>query len=161
MSTNVHGHRVWMKNSHVSEKVVTTRTHIVRSSYAVMRRDTVVARKISAACSLFLCRNGTIRRVCQALSAEILVQCRNSSALARSNSWKPHPPNIIMTSCINIGGIKFGGSLTNSPIRQIKFPAKFSGHTVIHIQMLLIFSISVKSYCQKHTFCICISLLQV
>ena len=27
MSTNVHGHRVWMQNSHVSEKVVTTRTH--------------------------------------------------------------------------------------------------------------------------------------
>ena len=77
MTKNVHGHRVWMKNSHVSEKAVTTRTHIVRSSYAVhvaaMRRDTVVARKIFAACSLFLRRNGTIHRVCQALSAEILL----------------------------------------------------------------------------------------
>ena len=77
MSKNVHGHRVWIKNSHVSEKVVTTMTHIVRSSYAahvaVMRRDTVVARKIFAACSLFLRRNDTIRRVCQALSAEILL----------------------------------------------------------------------------------------
>ena len=66
MSTNVHGHRAWGKNSHVSEKVVTTRTHIVRSSYAVhvavMRKDTVVARKISAACSLFLHR---VARFCQ------------------------------------------------------------------------------------------------
>ena len=75
MSINAHGHRAWGKNSHVSEKVVTTRTHIVRSSYAVhvavMRRDTVVTRKIFAACSLFLRRNGTIHRVCQVLSAEI------------------------------------------------------------------------------------------
>ena len=50
----------------VSEKVVTTMTHIVRSSYAVhvavMRRDAVVARKISAACSLFLRRVGYVRR---------------------------------------------------------------------------------------------------
>ena len=75
MSKNVH--------SHVSEKVVRSK-HV-----AVMRRDTVVARKIFAAFSLFLHRNGTIRRVCQVLSAEI---CQN-----RSNSWKPHPPNITMT----------------------------------------------------------------
>ena len=65
MSINVHGYRAWGKNSHVSEKVVTTRTHIVRSRYtvhvAVMRRDTVVARKISAACSLFLLRVGYVR----------------------------------------------------------------------------------------------------
>ena len=52
MSTNVHGHRECGEKSHVSEKVVTTRTHIVRSSYAVhvavMRRDAVVARKMPA-----------------------------------------------------------------------------------------------------------------
>ena len=94
MSINVLGHRVWMKNSHVSKKVVTTRTHIVRSSYAVhvavMRRDTVVARKIFAACLLFLRRNGTIRMVCQTLSAEILVQCHNSSALTRTRGNPTH-----------------------------------------------------------------------
>ena len=71
MSTNVHGHRVWWKNSHVSEKVVQQgpipyyAVHV-----AVMRRDTIIARKNSAACSLFLRRNGTIHRVYQALSAE-------------------------------------------------------------------------------------------
>ena len=52
MPINVHGHRAWGRNSHVSEKVVTTRTHIVRSSYAVhvavMQRDAIVARKIFA-----------------------------------------------------------------------------------------------------------------
>ena len=64
MSTNVHGHQVWGKNSHVSEKMVQQgpipyyAVHV-----AVMRRDTVVARKNSAACSLFLHRNGTIRGV--------------------------------------------------------------------------------------------------
>ena len=50
----------------VSEKVVTTMTHIVHSSYAVhvavMRRDAVVARMISAACSLFLRGVGYVRR---------------------------------------------------------------------------------------------------
>ena len=66
MPINVHGHRAWGKNYHVSKKVVTTRTHIVRSSYtvhvAVMRRDTIVARKIFAACSLFLRRVSYVRR---------------------------------------------------------------------------------------------------
>ena len=78
MSTNVHGHRVWDKNSHVSEKVVTTRTHTVRSSYAVhvavMRRDTVVSRKISAACLLFLCRVGYVWH--SLLNAIILLSAR-------------------------------------------------------------------------------------
>ena len=75
MSINVHGYRAWGKNSHVSEKVVTTRTHIVRSSYAVyvavIRRDAVVARKIFAACSLFLRRVGYVRR--SLLNAVILL----------------------------------------------------------------------------------------
>ena len=77
MSINAHGHRAWGKNSHVSEKVVTTRTHIVCSSYtihvAVMRRDSVVARKIFR-CLLTVSAKS---RVCQALPAER----HNSSAL--------------------------------------------------------------------------------
>ena len=58
MSTNVHGRRVRGKNSNVSKKVVNP------YAVAVMRRNTVVGhvpRKISAACSLFLHGNGTIR----------------------------------------------------------------------------------------------------
>ena len=102
MSVNVHGHRVWMKNSHVSEKVVTTKTHIIRSSYAVhvavMGRDTVIARKIFTASHCF-CVETAQSVGYMYVRHSLLKYLYNAIILLPSLELvETHPPNITMTS---------------------------------------------------------------
>ena len=101
-------------------RVVTKRTHM-QYSVSDAKEHRHVPRKISAACSLFLAdqrqRYYSIMSVCA--RARALASLRDP---AHTHVMTKYWWNLIWR-CVH-----------NPPNRQIKFPAKFSGHTVLDFQ---------------------------